>query len=193
MERADRSAAERSSGRRPVRRSKCTRSGTRHPRRRRSRATILSPPPLWADRPSRCLPREAVHILKQGAAVAISPLHRRLSTTEAGEGRLCDAVRWTAAILEEVERSLVAKRTDGGRIRRRFKMLREHFPDWEIEGYAALVPVMTCDETDRHVLAAVCAGADQIVSATFRRHRSNRSGSRSGARVRTLPARRCRR
>lgn len=92
MERADRSAAERSSGRRPVRRSKCTRSGTRHPRRRRSRATILSPPPLWADRPSRCLPREAVHILKQGAAVAISPLHRRLSTTEAGEGRLCGAM-----------------------------------------------------------------------------------------------------
>ncbi len=81
---------------------------------------------------------------------------------------LC-AVRWTAAILEEAQRNLIAARDDEDRVRRRFESLREHFGDWEITGYEALVPSMTCHEKDRHVLAAaVRGGANQIVTANVK-------------------------
>ena len=42
-------------------------------------APLLLPPSLYSAL------RDAVHILLRGDAVAISPLHRRLSTTEAGD------------------------------------------------------------------------------------------------------------
>jgi predicted nucleic acid-binding protein len=81
---------------------------------------------------------------------------------------LC-AVRWTAAILEEAQRNLIRHRDDEERIRRRFSALRAHFDDWEIAGYEDLIPAMTCDEKDRHVLAAaVRGGANQIVTANIR-------------------------
>jgi hypothetical protein len=81
---------------------------------------------------------------------------------------LC-AVRWTAAILEEAQRNLIANRGDEDRIRRRFKALREHFEDWEIIGYEDLIPSMTCDKKDRHVLAAaIRGGVNQIVSANVK-------------------------
>jgi predicted nucleic acid-binding protein len=81
---------------------------------------------------------------------------------------LC-AVRWTAAILEEAQRNLIANRGDEDRIRRRFTALREHFEDWEITGYEDLIPSMTCDEKDRHVLAAaIRGGANQIVTANVK-------------------------
>ncbi len=44
--------------------------------------------------------------------------------------------------------------------------MRTHFKAWEIAGYEDLIPSMTCDEKDRHVLAAaVRGGVDQIVTA----------------------------
>ncbi len=78
-------------------------------------------------------------------------------------------MRWTAAILDEAQRNLIANRGDEDRIRRRFKAMREHFEDWEITGYEDLIPSMTCDEKDRHVLAAaIRCGANQIVSANVK-------------------------
>jgi hypothetical protein len=81
---------------------------------------------------------------------------------------LC-AVRWTAAILEEAQRTLIRHRGDEARIRQRFFALRAHFDDWEITGYEALIPSMRCDDKYRHVLAAaVRGGASQIVTANVR-------------------------
>ena len=78
-------------------------------------------------------------------------------------------MRWTETILEEAQRNLIADRGDEDRIRRRFKALREHFEDWEIVGYNDLIPSMSCDEKDRHVLAAAVRGsADQIVTANVK-------------------------
>lgn len=74
-------------------------------------------------------------------------------------------MRWTATILEEAQRNLIADRGDEDRIRRRFQMLRLNFDDWEIAGYEDLIESMRCDEKDRHVLAAaVRGGAHQIVT-----------------------------
>lgn len=78
-------------------------------------------------------------------------------------------MRWTKEILDEAERNLIAARNDEERIRRRFVALRDNFDDWEIAGYEALIPSMTCHEKDRHVLAAaVRGGVDQIVTANVR-------------------------
>lgn len=63
----------------------------------------------------------------------------------------------------------MAKRGDADQICRRFAALREHFGDWEIAGYENLIPAMTCELKDRHVLAAAVRGSvDQIVSANVK-------------------------
>lgn len=80
---------------------------------------------------------------------------------------LC-AIRWTAEILNEAQRNLVKRRKDKDRIRLRFAALREHFPDWEVEGYEDLIASLKCEEKDRHVLAAaIRCSASQIVTCNL--------------------------
>jgi len=44
--------------------------------------------------------------------------------------------------------------------------MRRSFPDAEVAGYATLIDSMTCDEKDRHVLAAAVR-SDAEVLVTF--------------------------
>ncbi|MGH7728306.1 MAG: PIN domain-containing protein [Vulcanimicrobiaceae bacterium] len=74
--------------------------------------------------------------------------------------------RWSAQILKEAERNLLA---DGRRSEesasRRFRLIGEHFAEAEVTGYEHLIGTLICDEGDRHVLAAAIRGrADQIVT-----------------------------
>jgi predicted nucleic acid-binding protein len=74
---------------------------------------------------------------------------------------------WTAEILAEVATSIKRRRPDlePARIDRMVQLLREHLPEAVIGGYQALIPTMTNDPKDRHVLAAaVRAGAQVIVT-----------------------------
>jgi predicted nucleic acid-binding protein len=74
---------------------------------------------------------------------------------------------WTTEILAEVATSIKRRRPDlePARIDRMVQLLREHLPEALIDGYEALVPTMTNDPKDRHVLAAaVRAGAQIIVT-----------------------------
>ena len=90
------------------------------------------------------------------------------TTIRIAQRDLC-AIRWTAQILEEAQRNLIANRGDEERIRSRFSALRENFEEYEITGYEALVPAMTCDQKDRHVLAAaIRGGVSQIVTSNVR-------------------------
>jgi len=41
--------------------------------------------------------------------------------------------------------------------------MRDAFPDAEVCGYEHLVPQMTCDEDDRHVLAAAVRGGAAVI------------------------------
>lgn len=74
---------------------------------------------------------------------------------------------WTHRILDEMRRSILAKRPDvePARLDRTIGLLLSRFPDALVTGYEALIPSMTNHPGDRHVLAAaIRAGADAIVT-----------------------------
>jgi len=71
---------------------------------------------------------------------------------------------WPAGILDELQRNLGTKVSEQKAMRLR-NVLDRHFPDSRIAGYEPLVPAMTCDPRDRHVLAlAVPAQAGTLVA-----------------------------
>ncbi|MFD9965034.1 PIN domain-containing protein [Amycolatopsis sp. NPDC058986] len=76
---------------------------------------------------------------------------------------------WSEDILTEVERNLIGKfGLDPAKAKRRVAMMREVFPDAMVTGYEPLIPVMTNDPKDRHVLAAAVR-ANAAVIITFNR------------------------
>ncbi|MET1075691.1 MAG: PIN domain-containing protein [Umezawaea sp.] len=83
-----------------------------------------------------------------------------------------DAYRplWSEEILDEVERNLVTKfGLTADRAQRRLVGMTTSFPDAEVTGYQSLIPSMTNDHKDRHVLAAaVRADAAVIVTANLK-------------------------
>lgn len=78
--------------------------------------------------------------------------------------------RWTQAILNEVSRTLVNKfNLSVDQAARRESALRKHFPGAWVEGHEGLIPAMSNDPGDRHVLAAaVHAQIGVIVTANSR-------------------------
>lgn len=79
--------------------------------------------------------------------------------------------RWSAEILDEDARNVKEGRDDAARekVDRMISLMKRHFEDAEITGYHALVPAMTNDPKDRHVLAAaLTGGADVIVTYNLR-------------------------
>ncbi|RSX54132.1 PIN domain-containing protein [Bifidobacterium goeldii] len=60
---------------------------------------------------------------------------------------------WSESVLTELYRNLVP-RIGEHRANRRIHAMRSAFPDALVTGYDSLIPIMTCDAKDRHVLAA---------------------------------------
>jgi excisionase family DNA binding protein len=73
---------------------------------------------------------------------------------------------WSADVLGELERSLVARGLAEDAIKHRIGEMRRAFPDAEVHGYENIVETMTCDPKDRHVLAAAVR-SDAAVLVTF--------------------------
>ncbi len=79
---------------------------------------------------------------------------------------------WTPDLLDEVERTLSGERFGKSpeQAARRVQQMRRAFPfaEEESRGYRELIPAMTTEPKDRHVLAAaVRSGAGVIVTATL--------------------------
>lgn len=71
---------------------------------------------------------------------------------------------WSEEILEEVRRNLVNKFGRAGyQADRRLNQMRMAFPHAIVTGYEALIPVMTNDPKDRHVLAAGIRGQGALI------------------------------
>ncbi|WP_327368937.1 PIN domain-containing protein [Streptomyces sp. NBC_01217] len=71
---------------------------------------------------------------------------------------------WSAGILEELERN-IAEKVSPVKAKQLVEALSGAFPDSSVSGYAGLVPAMTNDPKDRHVLAAaVCGQAHAVVT-----------------------------
>lgn len=83
-----------------------------------------------------------------------------------------DAFRplWSLGILRELQGVLV-RETDvtQAKAERRIRLMQASFPMAEVSGYESLIDSMTCQDRDRHVLAAaVHAGAQVLVSSNLR-------------------------
>lgn len=79
--------------------------------------------------------------------------------------------RWSAEILDEVARNVKQERDAAGqeKVNRMISLMKHHFEDAEVTGYVRLVPAMTNDLKDRHVLAAaITGGADVVVTSNLR-------------------------
>lgn len=77
---------------------------------------------------------------------------------------------WSATILTEVERNLVENGlTDARGAQRLVRAMQEAFPEALVEGYSDLIPRLTNNPKDRHVLAAAIVGeARTIVTHNLR-------------------------
>jgi predicted nucleic acid-binding protein len=71
---------------------------------------------------------------------------------------------WSPGVLEELQRNLVEERgLSSEAVAHRISEMRRSFPDAEVTGYDDLVSAMTCDQKDRHVLAAAIRGGAEVL------------------------------
>lgn len=83
----------------------------------------------------------------------------------------CFGVRWSDTIMDEVRRNMVAEkfRIPPEAADLRLGAMREAFPFADVKGYEALIPAMSNDPKDRHVLAAaVRSDAHTIVTSNLK-------------------------
>jgi predicted nucleic acid-binding protein len=71
---------------------------------------------------------------------------------------------WTDDILDEVRRTLIIDLSKSeAQANRRIVTMKAAFPEALITQHAQLIPAMTNDPKDRHVLAAAVASAAQVI------------------------------
>lgn len=85
---------------------------------------------------------------------------------------------WSAEILDEAKRNLIAKaQMTKDQASRLFKLMVDLFPEANVTGHESLIPSMTNHEKDRHVVAAaVKAGAQVVVTENLKDFRSLPAG-----------------
>ena len=95
---------------------------------------------------------------------AIYPAHLRDTLLRLAEFGLY-RVLWSEHILDELERNLTGNGLNPESVTHLITEMEGAFADASITGYEPLIPVLTCDPKDRHVLAAaVRANADAIIT-----------------------------
>jgi predicted nucleic acid-binding protein len=79
-------------------------------------------------------------------------------------------LRWSAEILDEMERNLISTGTiTADKAARLRATMVKYFPEAEVTGYEPLIPAMQNDTKDRHVVAAaVKTGAQVVVTANLK-------------------------
>lgn len=70
---------------------------------------------------------------------------------------------WSADILAELRRNLSRYGISDEAINHRLGQMTEHFPGSMVTEYQALIPAMTNDIKDRHVLAAAVRGGAELI------------------------------
>jgi len=76
-------------------------------------------------------------------------------------------LRWSAEILDEMERNLVSTGTMPATKAARLRaMMVKYFPEAEVVGYAALAAGLQNDPKDRHVVAAALKAGAQVITTS---------------------------
>ena len=70
---------------------------------------------------------------------------------------------WSKDVLFELAKNLVKSGEDPALVEKRVGTMERYFADAMVTGYDGLVPTMTNDEKDRHVLAAAVRGGAEVL------------------------------
>lgn len=70
---------------------------------------------------------------------------------------------WSKDVLFELSKNLVKNGEDPNLVAKRVGTMERYFPDAMVAGYEDLVPSMTNDAKDRHVLAAAIRGGAEVL------------------------------
>ena len=70
---------------------------------------------------------------------------------------------WSDDVLTELAKNLVRNGEDAKLVEKRVGTMRRYFADAMVTGYGDLVPTMTNDVKDRHVLAAAVRGGAEVL------------------------------
>ncbi|WP_300590345.1 putative toxin-antitoxin system toxin component, PIN family [Microbacterium sp.] len=70
---------------------------------------------------------------------------------------------WSHDVLFELAKNLVKNGEDPALVRKRVSTMEDYFADAMVTGYEDLVPTMTNDTKDRHVLAAAIRGGAEVL------------------------------
>lgn len=70
---------------------------------------------------------------------------------------------WSTGVLAELERNLLKLGVAPKAVAHRLTQMTDVFPDACVVGYEGLIPAMTNDAKDRHVLAAAVAGRAEVL------------------------------
>lgn len=104
-------------------------------------------------------------------ACALYPFHLRDTLLRLAERELYD-VRWSAEILNEMSGNLIENHAmSAGDAHRLIDTMQTYFPEAMVPAGTIehLIPVMTNDEKDRHVLAAAQAsGAEAVITSNLK-------------------------
>ena len=103
-------------------------------------------------------------------ANALYPAYLRDALLRLAEAEIYQ-VRWSHQILDEMARNVLENHPDlpEERIERLVRTMERAFPAAMVTGHESLIPSMTNDPKDRHVMAAaVRGGADVIVTSNVR-------------------------
>ncbi len=77
---------------------------------------------------------------------------------------------WSDDVLFELSKNLVKNGEKPALVAKRVSTMERYFADARVEGYADLIPTMTNDEKDRHVLAAAVRGGAEVLVTFNTKH-----------------------
>jgi len=103
-------------------------------------------------------------------ANVLFPASLRDTLLRAARAGLYDAM-WSGQILDEVSRNLIGtNRMTVEQVDHLRAQMQLFFPQATVAGYEALIPVLTNDEKDRHVLAAAIHGHAPVIVTVNTKH-----------------------
>ncbi|GAB3913694.1 PIN domain-containing protein [Kibdelosporangium lantanae] len=98
-------------------------------------------------------------------ACVLIPIHLADLLLRLGEMDLYRPL-WSAEVLDEVERNLPKMGVPPHLARKRVDAMRSCFPEAEVSGYEHLLPIMTNNPKDRHVLAAATHAKAKVITTS---------------------------
>jgi len=103
-------------------------------------------------------------------ACVLAPMPVADTLLRLAEGHCLFVPKWSPQILEELRRTLEKFGFNPRQVERRIRAMNDVFPDSLVRGYEGLIPTMTNDTKDRHVVAAAVKCGARVIVSDNQRH-----------------------